>query len=268
MALLHRMAAPVLGAAVAAGCADLTFTPDQVPDTLVIAPADTVISVGDQAHLRIEVLDRNREPMPGPPAWAPPRWTVSEPETLAAGPDGRFDSRHPGQVHVRASVADFNAVTRVFINPSSVVLSAPTLYLVQAVQNLAGDVPLIAGREALLRVFATGDQPSFFRPRARATFFLGGEEIHTAWMDPEAYLTPVSVREGRLDLSYNARIPGHVLQPGIEMVAELDPDGIVPLASGSRTRVPASGRLALDVRSPSRDEFDDRPGAARGRSGR
>ena len=59
---------------------------------------------------------------------------------------------------------------------------------------------------------------------------------------------PIEVDEGRLDQSYNAMIPGHVLQPGLEMVVELDPDAALSLEPGSRTRFPASGRLALDVR--------------------
>ena len=63
-------------------------------------------------------------------------------------------------------------------NPLDLELSG-VAYLTQGVQNLGGDIPLIAGRPAAVRAFPTGDEVGFFEPRARATFYLGGEVIHT-----------------------------------------------------------------------------------------
>jgi len=67
-------------------------------------------------------------------------------------------------------------------------------------------------------------------------------------MEPGSYLTPSSVDESRLDRSYNALIPGSVVQPGVEMVVEVDPDGVVPLAESSQVRIPAEGRVPLEIR--------------------
>ena len=136
----------------------------------------------------------------------------------------------------------------VVANPETVALSVPAAHLTQASQDLSGDVPLIAGREALIRVFATADEYYTFGQEGLATLFVRGREVYSASLEPPASGIPVEVEEGRLAHSFNARIPGHVLQPGLEMVVDLDPGGILPLKAGSRSRFPASGRLALDVR--------------------
>ena len=136
----------------------------------------------------------------------------------------------------------------VVANPETVALSVPAAHLTQASQDLSGGVPLIAGREALLRVFGTADEYYTLGQEGLATFFVRGREVYSASLEPPASGIPVEVEEGRLAHSFNARIPGHVLEPGLEMVVELDPDGAMPLKAGSSSRFPASGRLALDVR--------------------
>ena len=136
----------------------------------------------------------------------------------------------------------------VVANPETVALSVPAAHLTQASQDLSGDVPLIAGREALLRVFATADERYAVGHVGQATFFVRGREVYSASLEPPASGIPLNVEEGRLGHSFNARIPRHVLQPSLEMVVELDPDGALPLKPGSSSRFPASGRFAFDVR--------------------
>ena len=133
-------------------------------------------------------------------------------------------------------------------NPATVSVSIPAVYLTQATQSLERGVPLIADRQALLRVFGTADLANAFGTGGgRAIFFAGGEEIHTASLESPVGGIPGALDEGNIDYSFNAIIPGHALQPGVEMVVEIDLDG-VPLKQGSVTRFPAASRLALDVR--------------------
>ena len=128
---------------------------------------------------------------------------------------------------------------------SALRLAVPGAHVVQAVQDLPGNVPLIAGRDGLLRVFATADQANEHQPRARATFFSGGREIHRAEMRLESGQgIPEHVDQGSLQQSFRATIPGDVLTPGVEMVVEVDPEGTVARAAGSVTRL----RERLDVR--------------------
>lgn len=137
----------------------------------------------------------------------------------------------------------------VLANPPTMRVTAPALHLVQATQSLDGRVPLVAGRPALLRVFATSDSANAFRPTARATFFLDGRAVYTASLDTPPGGIPTEVAPGRLERSFNAEIPGAFVQPGAEMVVELDPDQALPLAAGSTRRIPAEGRMTLDARA-------------------
>ena len=150
------------------------------------------------------------------------------------------------EARIGARSAGLLARTTLLISPGSVRLTAPAVYLNQAIQRLDGTVPLIAGRRALLRVFVTGDEVSYYEPRAYADFLLGGRVIHTAPMDPP-HVIPDAVDEKWRLRSFNAEIPGEVIRPGVQLSVELDPDGVVPLRPGSERRVPAEGALALNV---------------------
>ncbi|WP_419165123.1 hypothetical protein [Candidatus Palauibacter sp.] len=136
----------------------------------------------------------------------------------------------------------------VVANPGTLEVSVPAAYLTQATQDLGGGVPLVARRRALLRVFATGDEVNSFRPGARALFFRGEDEIHRVALESPAGGIPREVDESRLDRSFNAVIPGDILEPGVSVVVELDAAGEVPLAPSSLPRFPAEGRQDLDVR--------------------
>ena len=128
-------------------------------------------------------------------------------------------------------------------------LSVSAVHVNQAAQNLAGDVPVIAGRGGLLRVFATTDQANDYEPRARATFFLDGRELYRVAMELES---PRGIPDD-LDptqpphQSFHVEIPDSVLVPGVEVVVDIDPDSVVPRSAGSVDRFPARGRQSLDV---------------------
>ena len=237
----------VIGVLVVAGCADLALEPDQIPASMTIAPADTLITEGDAAKLTVTVLDEDGNRIPGPPSWAPPEWTPNDPSKIDIAPDGSLIGLGGADLKVTAELAGLEAWTGLRINPNSVVFSAGAIYLTQGMQNVDGSVPIIAGRDAFLRVFGIGDEISFYKPRARAVFYQDGEVVHSAMMNLIGDVLPEEVTENRLDQSFNVEIPGEVLQPGVTMVIELDPDGVVPAVSGSRLRIPAEGAMELDV---------------------
>ena len=133
--------------------------------------------------------------------------------------------------------------------PDSIRASVPLAYLTQATQNRDAGVPLIAGRDALLRVYPVADEVNYFDSEVRATFHRDGEVVHSVTMEVDGQRgIGTEVDESRLDRSHNALVPGSVLVPGLELVVELDPGGELPLRDGSRRRMPDSGTLALDVR--------------------
>ena len=123
-------------------------------------------------------------------------------------------------------------------------------YLTQAVQSREFPVPLIAGEKALLRVFPTARQAtSVGIPAVRARFYVNGRETHVVDIPGKSSPIPTEVDESNLTKSANAEIPGHVVQPGLEMVVEVDPDGMLDPTLEVEKRIPETGRLAVDVRA-------------------
>ena len=121
-------------------------------------------------------------------------------------------------------------------------------YLTQAVQSLENPVPLVAGKPALLRVFVTnGGMADAQRPPVRATFYRHDRPVHTVEIPGGDERLPDRPEEGDLATSSNAAIPADVIQPGLEMVIEIDPGSMPDSASNAGRRLPPAGRLALDV---------------------
>ncbi len=125
----------------------------------------------------------------------------------------------------------------------------PQAYLTQATQSLTHPVPLVAGEPALLRVFVTAHQDlDVGIPPVRATFYRNGIWVHTADIPNRQGEIPRAVDEGVLSASVNAEIPSSVVSPGLEMMVEIDPGGMLDPALGLGGRIPETGRMALDVR--------------------
>ena len=124
----------------------------------------------------------------------------------------------------------------------------PLALLTQAVQSREFPVPLVAGEKALLRVFPTASRSAGVGlPDVRARFYQNGRETHVVDMRGTSVPIPTEVDESSLDKSVNTEIPGHVIQPGLEMVIEVDPRGTLDPSLGVATRIPETGRLEVDV---------------------
>ena len=134
--------------------------------------------------------------------------------------------------------------------------SAVTAYLTQAVQSRVHPVPLVANEKALLRVFVTANETTTEGlPPVRATFFAYGTEIHRVDIPATSTPIPTEVDEGDMSKSANVEVPGSVVRPGLEMVIEVDPDGVLDPALGVPGRIPETGRLAVEVRVMPRLDF-------------
>ena len=126
----------------------------------------------------------------------------------------------------------------------------PKAYLTQAVQSREFPVPLVAGEDALLRMFVTATRASGHKmPPVRARFYVDGRETHVLDIPGKSTPVPTGVDEGSLSASANAEVPGEIVQPGLEMVIEVDPEGTLDEALGVAKRIPETGRLAVEVRA-------------------
>ena len=132
-------------------------------------------------------------------------------------------------------------------NPS--VGAASAAYLTQASQSLANPVPLVAGEDALLRVFVVADtQEQIPMPKVCANFYIGGTKLGSWCEQAEMPNVPDRVMEENLEASANVLISGTFIQPGLEMDVEIDPDGVLDPSLGIARRLPPTGRTAVDVR--------------------
>ena len=123
-------------------------------------------------------------------------------------------------------------------------------YLTQSVQSVGDPVALIEGDQALLRVFLARDgDDDVGIPPVRATFYNNGSVAHEVDIPGKSASIPGQIEEGVLELSSNALIPGSVIEPGLEMVVEVDPDSTLDVALGIARRIPPTGRTSVDVRT-------------------
>lgn len=123
-----------------------------------------------------------------------------------------------------------------------------TAYLAQTVQSREHPVPLVGGRPALLRVFvAAARAAGMAMPEVRATFYVGGAEVHRVQIPAGSGSIPAEADESSLTRSANADIPGEVIRAGLEVVIEVDPNGRLDSSLGIQRRIPATGRMAIDV---------------------
>ncbi|MCY4157030.1 MAG: Ig-like domain-containing protein [Gammaproteobacteria bacterium] len=122
-------------------------------------------------------------------------------------------------------------------------------YLTQAIQSRDLPIALVAGEQALLRVFPTAEQANSERiPRIQADLFLGGALRHEIDIPSSAGPIPTRLDESSLERSANAIVPAEFVQPGLEIVIEIDPEGTLDDSLGVPRRIPQSGRLAVEVR--------------------
>ena len=122
-------------------------------------------------------------------------------------------------------------------------------YLTQAVQSPQFPVPLIAGEDALLRLFPTTESvQGTAMPPVRAKFFHDGVQVHEFSLPSDGSPLPLNIDEGSLSASINEVVPGSVIMPGLEMVIEMSPAGDRASTADTQIRVPDTGRLSVDVR--------------------
>ncbi len=228
-------------------CSDFSTAPTRVPASFEMSPDSVLLSEGETVGYEYTVLDEDGEPYDGLPGWASPAWTYSKDSVLSVDPAGLGTAVGPGEVLGTATLNGMQAQTVVRVNPSELRVDFVFAHINQGTQTRAGKVPLVAGRDGLLRVYLRGNKANFFQPRVLGTFYRDGAAVHAVELTHEAEGLPGVLREDDLTLSFDTPVPGSLLQPGTSVVFEVDPDGVIPASSGSTLRYPATGEQPLDI---------------------
>jgi len=128
-------------------------------------------------------------------------------------------------------------------------LTIAGVYLTQAVQRFDGSVPLVAGRDAFLRVFAVANLANQAQPRVRVRLYQGGAVVRSEDVSGPPTGVPQGPNEAVLSTSWNLLVPGAVIQPGLRIQVDVDPDDLVAESSEADNRYPSSAPAPVDVRA-------------------
>ncbi|NOT10170.1 MAG: hypothetical protein HOP28_18405 [Gemmatimonadales bacterium] len=124
------------------------------------------------------------------------------------------------------------------------------VYLTQAIQRYDGTVPLVAGRNAYLRVFVLANQANAAAPQVRVRLYAGSTLLQTTTLSAPSGSVPTAVNEGVLTSSWNLLVPGALVQPNLKVLADVDPAGLVTEESEADNQFPAAGTPgSVDVRA-------------------
>jgi hypothetical protein len=123
-------------------------------------------------------------------------------------------------------------------------------YITQSVQRPDGTVPLIAGRDGLVRVFARANALNSPAPVVRVRLYRNGSVVDTRMVAPSTVNSPVTNDDGVLTTTWNVLLPGSLIQPGTSMLVDVDPANAVSETNESDNMFPQSGTpMSLNVRT-------------------
>jgi hypothetical protein len=156
-----------------------------------------------------------------------------------AAATGKISVNTPGGS--ASSIASFTVTT----SSASLDLSIDGLYLTQATQNYpAHDVPLVRDRSAWVRVFVIANQTNTAAPQVQVRF-INGAATNTVTISAPGASVPTAVNVEDATSSWDAAVPPTWIQPGVQVVATVDPTGLI--AESNKNNNQAS--QLLDVRT-------------------
>ena len=229
------------------GCSDLALDPHGPFASMSITPGDTLITSGDTVRMQLTVYDESGNALPSPPAWVDADWRSTHKKDIQFLADGWIVGLKGSRMFVSVELGELRAGTPLRINPHTLHLKTG-VYLNQAIQTLEHEVPLITGKNGLLRIFLSTGQVNFYDPPAIRVTLSSPSGMETYDLEPEVDAIEGTIYEGDLMRSYNVYVPGALVQQGLGVAVEVDPTGLLPIGAGSR--IPSEGYAKIPVYDP------------------
>jgi hypothetical protein len=113
--------------------------------------------------------------------------------------------------------------------------------LTQSTQSAAGDIPLVTNRDGYIRVFVLADGPNTARPVVRLRLFRSGALVRTLSIPAPSGAVPTQRPDRQLAGSWNVKIPRELIVPGLQVLADVDPDNTVAESDEADNAYPSSG---------------------------
>ena len=184
-------------------------------------------------------------------ALAPGLYTIAA-SSVTSGADTYAPNPASQQVQVTTGQSTSAAVTYAISVPGTVNLTIDALTITQSVQSYDDTVPLVANRDAYLRVFVRADQANTATPAVRVQLYQGANPtpVMTYTLSAPGASVTMSPDQGTLNSSWNQLIPASLVTTGLRIQADVDPGNGVPESNEADNTYPASGlQKQLDVRA-------------------
>ncbi|WP_285571921.1 IPT/TIG domain-containing protein [Geothrix limicola] len=142
-------------------------------------------------------------------------------------------------------------VFTVLANGTTADLYIDRVEFVQVTQREDGAVPMVKDRQALARVHVKGNTANTLLPSVKLSLFQGSTKVYETLIACPAGLTgtPTSTSTADFDKTWNATIPAQYMQPGVGVLAQVNPDGSQPEVDATNNVWPYDGTPEiLDVR--------------------
>jgi hypothetical protein len=129
--------------------------------------------------------------------------------------------------------------------------SVPSVHVNQGSQSSAGDIPLVAGRAGLLRVFVQASEGGAPAPEVEVRVYRNGTLLHSERLSAPTAEVPTAIAADQTTPSWNLALPATWIGAGLAVEAVVDPQGLVGVTTRRVARYPleASPRQ-LEVVSP------------------
>ncbi len=124
-------------------------------------------------------------------------------------------------------------------------LAVENVYLTQATQRYDGTVSLVAGRDALLRVFVTASVANTNRPDVRVRVYDGNTLLQTVTIGAPEASVRTATAEGTLTSSWNTIIAAANVRTSMRVVADVDPTAAIAEADRTDNIWPRGGTPQL-----------------------
>ncbi len=124
-------------------------------------------------------------------------------------------------------------------------LAVENVYLTQATQRYDGTVSLVAGRDALLRVFVTASAANTNHPDVRVRVYDGGTLLQTITIVAPETSVRTATAEGTLTSTWNTLIPAANVRTTMRVVADVDPTAAIAEADRTDNIWPRGGTPQL-----------------------
>jgi hypothetical protein len=220
------------------GSVTLTVTPAAVA-SITVTPNDTSLIVGTTQQLTAVLKDTRDVVLTGRTL----TWISGNTAVATVSSAGLVTAVAVGSASITANAEGRGAQATITVRsglPPNLTLDG--LYLTQAVQRFDGTVPLvIGGRSVLVNVFGTLSEPLITgspKPRIRIRILRNGQLVSEDTRDVTGTIGATVNNEAPI---HQIVLPNTIVQPGLSVLAEINPDGAITEPNRADNVFPRSG---------------------------